>query len=112
MIVLAHGVGQVFESPIPLYLYLLGAAATVLASFGIRTLMAEAPAPMQEREIAGGSWPRAFGGVLRVVGLVGLGLVVAAGVIVGSEGFTVTTLGFWVGLIVGVTVLSALVSGA
>ena len=112
MIVLAHGVGQVFESPIPLYLYLLGAAATVLASFGIRTLMAEAPAPMQEREIAGGSWPRAFGGVLRVVGLVGLVLVVAAGVIVGSEGFTVTTLGFWVGLIVGVTVLSALVSGA
>ena len=112
MIVFAHGVGQVFDSPIPLYLYLLGAAATVLVSFGIRTLLAEAPAPVPEREVAGRTWARAVGGVLRVGGLLGLALVVATGVIVGSEGFTVATLGFWVGLIVGMTVLSALLSGA
>jgi hypothetical protein len=112
VIFLAHGVGQVFESPIPLYLYLLGAAATVVVSFGVRTFLADAPAELLEREVAGRSWARAIGGVLRVGGLVGLALIVAAGVIVGSEGFTVATLGFWVGLIVGVTVLSALVSGA
>jgi len=109
---LAHGVGQVFDSPIPLYLYLLGAAATVLVSFGVRTIVAEAPAPMSEREVAGPALARAIAVVLRVAGLLGLVLVVVTGVVVGSEGFTVATLGFWVGLFVGVTVLSALLSGA
>jgi hypothetical protein len=109
---LAHGVGQVFDSPIPLYLYLLGAAATVLVSFGVRTYFTAAPAPMTEREVAGPGWARSISAVLRVGGLVGLVLMVATGVIVGSEGFTVATLGFWVGLFVGVTVLSALLSGA
>lgn len=112
MIELAHGVGQVFDSPIPLYLYLIGAAATVVASFGVRTLFVEAPAPPAEREIAGRGWARGVGGVLRVAGLVGLVLVVASGVIVGSEGFTVATLGFWVGLFVGMTILSAMLAGA
>jgi hypothetical protein len=112
VIFLAHGVGQVFESPIPLYLYLLGAAATVLVSFGVRTLVAEAPGAMREREIAGQGAARAVALVVRMLGLLGLVLVVATGVVVGSEGFTVTTLGFWVGLFVGVTVLSAILSGA
>ena len=112
MIFLAHGVGQVFESPIPVYLYLLGAAATVLVSFGVRTIVAEAPAPLIDREVGGPGLARAVSVALRVAGLGGLVLVVVAGVIVGSEGFTVATLGFWVGLFVGVTMLSALLSGA
>jgi len=110
--VLAHGVGQVFESPIPLYLYLIGAAATVVVSFAVRTVVVAAPSPTHDRAVGGPGWGRAVGAVLRVVGLFGLVVIIASGVVVGSEGFTVATLGFWVGLFVGMTVLSALISGA
>ena len=36
-VVFAHGVGRVYESPLPVWLYLVGAAATVLISFAIRS---------------------------------------------------------------------------
>jgi hypothetical protein len=112
VISLAHGVGQVYESPIPLWLYLLGAAATVLASFAVRALVSEAPIHAEPRPVGGIRVARALTIALRVAGIVGLVAVVASGAVVGSEGFTLATLGFWVGLVVGMTTLSALIAGA
>jgi hypothetical protein len=108
---LAHGVGQIYESPIPLYLYLVGAAATVAVSFLLQSLRGPQPREPRDRLIAGPRAARAIRFVLQAAGIVGLTLALVAGVVVRSEGLTLTTLLFWVGLIVGMIVLSALVSG-
>ena len=64
------------------------------------------------RPEAGPRAARVLRTTLAVCGVTGLALSVAAGVVVRSEGFTLTTLSFWVGLIVGVTLACAVVSGA
>jgi hypothetical protein len=110
--VLAHGVGRLYESPIPLYLYLVAAAATVAISFLIRALWRGGDGAAAPRRIAG---PR-VAGILRVglltVGVAGLLLTLISGIVVRSEGFTLTALLFWIGLIVGVMLLSIIVGGA
>ena len=55
--ILAHGVGRLYELPIPLYLYLFGATATVVASFVIRVLAPDVPAARAERLVAGSGPP-------------------------------------------------------
>lgn len=110
--VLAHGVGQVYESPIPLYLYLLAAAAVVALSFILGSRGRPRVIEAHDRRLAGPRAARVLRTTLAVCGVTGLALSVAAGVVVRSEGFTLTTLSFWVGLIVGVTLACAVVSGA
>jgi hypothetical protein len=109
---LAHGVGQSYQSPIPLYLYLLAAAAVVALSFIVGSRRRAHVTAARERLVGGPGAARVLRTVLRVGGMAGLALAVGAGVVVRSEGFTLTTLAFWVGLIVGMTVISALVAGA
>lgn len=48
--VLSHGVGKIYQSPLPLELYLLGAAATVLISFVLR-VRHESLAPSPEESV-------------------------------------------------------------
>jgi hypothetical protein len=110
--VLAHGVGRVYELPIPLALYLAAAATTVLVSFFIRAFAADAPGSSAPRLVVGPAAARVVAAALRVAGIIGLGLALVSGVVSRSEGFTLTTLLFWVGLIVGMLVVSAIVSGA
>lgn len=110
--ILAHGVGQIYESPIPVYLYLLAAAATVAVSFILQSLRTRPPSLTSARLVAGPAVARALRVVFGAAGVVGLTLAIAAGVVVRSEGFTLTTLLFWVGLIVGMMLVSSLVSGA
>lgn len=110
--VLAHGVGRVYELPIPLALYLAAAATTVLISFFIRAFTADAPASSAPRLVVGPAAARVVAAALRVAGIMGLVLAVVSGVVSRSEGFTLTTLLFWVGLIVGMLIVSAMVSGA
>lgn len=111
MIDLAHGVGRVYESPIPLWLYTVGAAGTVAASFVVRAVAPDVRAERPERRLLGPGVARAIVLTLRVLGLFGLTLTLASGLIAASEGFVLSTLLFWVGLVVGVVVLSALVDG-
>jgi hypothetical protein len=109
---LAHGVGRVFESPIPLYLYLITAGATVAASFLLQTARRGYSGVAWERRVAGPGATRLIRLGLRVAGLAGFSLALASGVVVRSEGFTLTTLSFWVGLIIGTMVVSAVIAGA
>ena len=107
---LAHGVGQIYQSPIPLILYLVAAAAVVALSFVLSARRSAAP-PTGERLIGGRRPARAIRTGLTVIGVIGLALGLAAGVVDHSEGFTLTTLSFWVGLIVGTMLASAVMSG-
>jgi hypothetical protein len=109
---LAHGVGRVFESPIPLYLYLITAGATVAASFLLQIARRGYSGVARERRVAGPGATRLIRLGLRLAGLAGLSLALASGVVVRSEGFTLTTLSFWVGLIIGTMVVSAVIAGA
>ena len=105
-IVLAHGVGRVYELPLPLWLYLLAAAATVVASFFIRGF-ARGAHRRQPRRIAGPGAAQLLPTILKVVGVAGLLLAIAAGLAVPQRGLTLAPLLFWVGLIVGNVTLSA-----
>lgn len=110
--VLAHGVGRVYESPIPVYLYAVGAGLTVLLSFVLRALARNRASESRERRVAGPAAARALRGTLKVVALIGLALAVAGAVLVDDRGLTIAPLLFWVGLIVGMTAVCTILGGA
>jgi hypothetical protein len=107
---LAHGVGRVYELPLPLPLYLAAAAVTVLVSFAIRLLVPE-EAEAEESQIVGAAGARAVARVLGIIAVFFLVLTVLSGAIVRERGLTFSPLAFWVGLIVGISVLSVIVGG-
>lgn len=112
---LAHGVGQVYELPIPLWLYLLAAAATVLVSFLIRAFArsgSSVPGGRAPRRVAGGGVARTLVLALRSVALFFLLLTLIAGALTREAGLGFTTLSFWVGFVVGMTFLSSLLDGS
>jgi hypothetical protein len=111
-VILAHGVGQVYELPIPLWLYLLAAAGTVLVSFLIRAFASKGEASPDEKQIAGPGVAGVIIKVLRVVALVFLILTVVAGAVVREAGFVFAPLSFWVGLVVGMTFLNSIIEGS
>lgn len=113
---LAHGVGQVYELPIPLWLYLLAAAATVLVSFLVRGFARKGSSAeghgTDGRIVAGPRVGRALVLTLRGVALFFLILTLIAGALTREVGLGFTTLSFWVGLVVGMTFLCSLLDGA
>ena len=109
---LAHGVGRVYESPIPAYLYAVGAGVTVLLSFLLRALAGDRVAAEKNRRVAGPAVARGIATVLRVVALVFLGLLVVSAVLEEQRGLTLAPLLFWVALIVGTTTLCLLLGAA
>lgn len=111
MIDLAHGVGRVYESPLPVWLYGVGAAVTVILSFVLRALMVTAPKQREPRHLVGEKGAGIIRSALRVVALGGLLLMLLAGILVRDRGLSLAPLMFWIGLIVGTVALSALVAG-
>jgi hypothetical protein len=111
-ILLAHGVGRVFESPLPLWLYLVSAGATVAASFLLRALVGTTAALRPERRISGETLSIVATRLLTGAGIFFLMLTLASGVLGPDVGFTLASLLFWVGLIVGTLVLSAGLAGS
>ncbi|MEA2499460.1 MAG: hypothetical protein QOH26_1865 [Actinomycetota bacterium] len=109
-LILAHGVGSVYKLPLPLPLYLGAAAATVVVSFALRALLPERRTEV-DRRIVGPSGTSAIAGTLRVVAVFFLLLAILSGAIVRERGLTLAPLAFWVGLVVGVTVLSVIFGG-
>jgi hypothetical protein len=110
-IVLAHGVGRVYESPLPLWLYLSGAAATVAASFLLRALVRDIGSARPAKRIAGDTFALVASRLLTFIGVLFLLLTVASGVFGGDEGLGLAALLFWVGLVIGTVVTGTMVAG-
>ena len=108
--ILAHGVGTVYQLPLPLSMYLFGAAATVVASFFIRALMPSKIETRAERPVATGRGVHIPVAILRWVALVALVLALVSGALVPSGGLGLAALLFWVAWVVGTTVVCAVIA--
>ena len=107
----AHGVGRVYESPLPVWLYGVAAAATVLLSFILRAVVTAAPKEREPRVLLGERAAGVLRTILKVLGLAGLVLMLLSGILVPDRGLSLAPLLFWIGLIVGTAALSAIVAG-
>ncbi|HEV3472965.1 MAG TPA: hypothetical protein VG408_07130 [Actinomycetota bacterium] len=104
--------GRVYEAPLPTYLYALGAAATVAASFAIRALAGDELRDRQPRRLLGPGAARVATVGLRGVGFAGLFLALLSGGLVRGSGLLLAPLLFWVGLIVLTAAVNAVIDGA
>lgn len=111
MFEIAHGVGRVYESPLPVWLYGVAAAATVVLSFVLRAVVTAAPKQREPRVLMGEGGAGVLRTVLKVIGLAGLLLMLLAGILVPDRGLSLAPLMFWIGLIVGTAALSAVIDG-
>ena len=111
-ILLAHGVGRVYESPLPLWLYLVGAGATVAASFLLRALVRDVVEVRPERKIFGETFSIVAMRLLAAAGVFFLLLTLASGAFGADAGLGLASLLFWVGLIVGTLTISAVMAGS
>jgi hypothetical protein len=103
----AHALSNVYQSRLPLVVYLAGAAIAVGLSFAfllIADVRAEPPPPS-----SGAVPPRAIRWALRAIGLIGWVWIVAQGIAGGNGAGDVTTLFLWVYGWVGLAMLSAFV---
>src|SRR5688500_6672240 len=111
MLELAHGVGRVYESPLPTWLYGLGAAITVLLSFFLRAAIKGPPKDHDPKVLVGASGARVTIAILKWGAFTAFFLTLLAGALVRDRGLSLAPLLFWVGLIVGVSILSTVVDG-
>jgi hypothetical protein len=103
----AHGLSATYQSPLPLTVYLVGAALTVALSFLFvlaRDVRAAPSAP--GRTVPVPTWIRA---ALRVVGLIAWAWILAQGIVGGTSDGAVAPLFLWIYGWVGVALISALV---
>ena len=110
MMVLAHGVGAVYESPLPLELYLGGAAAAVVLSFFITAFGGRKDRP-PERRLLGAAAASTMVMFLRTVAFLGLLVTIVFAIPEGGRGFVTAPLLFWVGLLIVTAVLQSLFDG-
>jgi len=108
-----HGIGGTFQLPVPLWLYLAGAAAAVAASFVVITLAsrdASATAAYPTRPL-----PAVLAGMtriaLRVLGIAWWYGAIAAGVTVGDISPLPAVL-LWIGIWVGLPIVAVLAGNA
>lgn len=104
---LGHQLVGLFESPIPLPVYLAGAAAAVALSFAIvfvRDVRPFGQGDPRPRVVPG--WLRAG---LRLLGVVAVGWIIAQGIVGGASDGDVGVLFLWIYGWVGVALVSALV---
>ena len=107
VVTLAHGMSATYQSPLPLAVYLVGAAATVALSFVFvlaRDLRAAPVDPGRRAQV-----PAVVRYGLRAIGLLAWAWIMAQGVAGGSSDASVAGLFLWVYGWVGVAMLSALV---
>jgi hypothetical protein len=97
--ILAHGVGSVYESPLPVSLYLVGAAGTVLVSFALRAL-AERTTETEPRRVAGSGAAQVFTSVARAFLLIAFLLIFVFAIVQPDPGLSVAPLLLWVVIVV------------
>ncbi|MCV0403610.1 MAG: hypothetical protein K5924_07845 [Chloroflexi bacterium] len=106
----AHAIGGTFELPVPLWLYLAGAAAAVAASFVVLAVTRHEALSASSGEPtfvpAGIAWGTRL--VLRVLGLVWWYGAIAAGILVGDISPLPAVL-LWIGIWVGLPIIAVVV---
>jgi hypothetical protein len=105
-IALGHGLSPIYESPLPLAVYLAGAAATVALSFAFVLAFDLRAGPAADTRIVVA--PGAIRVALRAIGLIGWAWIMAQGIAGGTSDGAVSTLFLWVYGWVGLAMLSAL----
>jgi hypothetical protein len=106
-VVAAHGLSPVYQSPLPLAVYLVGAATTVALSFLFILARDMRAVPTADTRVV--AVPRVLRLVLRVLGLAGWSWIMLQGLAGGSSPAAVASLFLWVYGWVGVAVITALV---
>lgn len=111
MVSLAHGVGRVYELPIPLTYYLLGSALAVVGSFIVALRLPVQTEEFEPKRVLGPAATKRLALVLRV--LIGVGFFLA--LVSASLGF-LTTFSFaaiwvWMGLVVALVAANVMVGG-
>lgn len=111
--VLAHGVGRIYQLPVPLSYYLSGSALAVVASFlAVGALgRKDRTAPAPPRRLLGPAAVAVLARVLRILIWVGFALAFVTGVTDNATGFTFAAIWLWVGLVVGLTLLNVVLGG-
>jgi hypothetical protein len=104
---LAHGVGRIYDLPVPLEYYLTGSALTVLASFLATAVLARRSEARTPRRVLGARGARAIASVVRVATWAGYALALVTGVAESATGFAFSSIWLWVGLVVVLTALNA-----
>ncbi|HEY4190567.1 MAG TPA: hypothetical protein VGM28_09115 [Candidatus Limnocylindrales bacterium] len=107
-VVAAHNLSAVYQSPLPLAVYLAGAATTVALSFVFVLARDMRAAPTPEGRIV--HVPAPIRLILRALGLIGWAWILVQGLSGGTSEASVSTLFLWVYGWVGVAMLSALVA--
>ena len=107
IVTLAHGLSPLYQSPLPLAIYLAGAAATVALSFVFILARDLRAAPVPERRLQPVPAVVRYG--LRAIGVLGWAWILGQGIAGGSSDASVAGLFLWVYGWVGVAILSALV---
>jgi hypothetical protein len=111
MMVVAHGVGAVYELPLPLELYLGGAAAAVVLSFFVTALAGRADGDVRERTLLGPAAASTLITILRTAAFLGFVVTMVFAILEGGSGFVTAPLLFWVGLLIVTAVLQSLFDG-
>ena len=109
--VLAHNLSTVYQSRLPLAVYLVGAAATVALSFIfvlVRDVRAERPGPLTDGHLP----PRVIRLGLRAIGLIAWIWIVVQGIAGGSGDADVSSLFLWVYGWVGIALASIFIGPA
>jgi hypothetical protein len=106
---LGHALGTSFPLPVPLWLYLLGAAIAVGASFVVAVIVGSPPSvpPRYPTRPVPDNLARVTGLVLRLLGLVWWYGAILAGVLIGGTTFFPAVL-FWILIWVGVPIAAVL----
>jgi hypothetical protein len=104
----AHGLSPVYQSPLPLAVYVVGAGITVALSFAFVLARDLRAAPARDTRIV--AVPRLVRLGLRVAGLAAWGWIMAQGIAGGSSDAAVAGLFLWVYGWVGVAIASALLA--
>lgn len=110
-LVSAHGVGRIYESPIPVWLYLTAGAVAVIGSFLIQARDRRGVKTRRPKLVASYRVAQAIEAVVRLVAILGFVMAVFFAFLDNERGFTIAPLLFWIGLIIGGTLLCSVVAG-